>query len=305
MKTTSPKRFKRIYVEISNHCNIQCSFCPLVERPKKFMSLEDFRRVLNQVIPLTQEICLHLMGEPLVHPQLKSFLREVSLCEGKVQLTTNGLLIKKYTELLLAETCMRQVNFSLQSFRDNFPHASLENYLTPIVHFIRRAFEYRPDLYINLRLWNYENDSFEKDKPMNEFIAFFEKELDFHFSRKKVDVASVKGRKVLPEKRLYFHFDSRFDWPSFDLPKRSKRGTCHGLRNHIGIHGDGRVVPCCLDKEGNMALGNIFNDDLIRILNSKRALAMKKGFQRGELVEDLCQRCTFIKRFDSKKRRFL
>jgi len=64
------KRFKRIHVEISNICNVQCSFCPIVERPKEIMGLDKYKIILDQIVSLAEDICLHLMGEPLAHPKI-------------------------------------------------------------------------------------------------------------------------------------------------------------------------------------------------------------------------------------------
>lgn len=288
--------FKRIHIEISNICNVQCSFCPVVERPKDIMSPDQFKKILKQSNPLTEDVCLHLMGEPLAHPQIEEIL-EIAKAEGaKLQITTNGILIKKLSNLLLEGSSVRQVNFSLQAFRDNFPDKPLGPYLDPILEFSKRATVERPDLYINFRLWNFGNESFSKNEELISAIEdYFETSV-----KRQVDPGGIKSKKLLPEKKLYFHFDSRFDWPSSLFPKRSEVGTCHGMRNHIGIHADGTVVPCCLDKEAVINLGNCLDEKLEDILNSDRAKAIKVGFEENRLVEDLCQKCTFIKRFDSK-----
>ena len=149
-------KFKRVYLEISNICNIQCSFCPVVERDNKIMDLEEFSKALAQ--EFTDEICLHLMGEPLAHPKIKEIL---ALCDEsgiKVMITTNGLLLKRYQELLLNSKCIRQINFSLQSYKDNFPHKELRQYLVPLMGFTTLVNNQREDMYINFRLWNYDID---------------------------------------------------------------------------------------------------------------------------------------------------
>lgn len=285
--------FKRVHLEVSNICNVQCSFCPIVERPKDIMSLEKFEGLLKQVTPLTDDVCLHLMGEPLAHPQFSQILNISKANGASLQITTNGLLIKKYQELILSGDTIRQINFSLQAFKDNFPDRPISDYLDPIVGFIQDSFEKRPQLYINLRLWNHGDKSFEENE---EVISYLESKLSFSLKR-KVDVGGIKSKKVFPEKRLYFHFDSRFEWPSPHFPVHGDKGTCQGLRNHFGVHANGDVVPCCLDKEAVITLGNAFEESIESILNSDRALAIKKGFEQGKLVEDLCQRCTYIKRF--------
>ncbi|MCR9204585.1 MAG: radical SAM protein [Halobacteriovoraceae bacterium] len=288
--------FKRIHIEISNICNVQCSFCPVVERPKDILSPTDFRKIIKQSVPLTEDVCLHLMGEPLAHPEIEEILTIAKNEGAQLQITTNGILIKKLTDLILEGQAVRQINFSLQAFRDNFPDKPLAPYLLPILEFSKRAMLERPDLYINFRLWNFGVESFSKNE---ELISFIEEYLNVSVKR-DVDPGGIKSKKLFKDKRLYFHFDSRFDWPSPDFPPRTEVGTCHGMRNHIGIHADGTVVPCCLDKEAVINLGNCLDEKLETILNSERAVSIKEGFEQNKLVEDLCQKCTFIKRFDSK-----
>lgn len=257
------------------------------------MSLEKFEGLIKQAVPLTEDICLHLMGEPLAHPEFLKILNISKDNKAQLQITTNGLLIRKYQDMILSGDSVRQINFSLQAFKDNFPNRPISEYLDPIIDFIKGTFEKRPELYINLRLWNHGDESFNEN---DDVISYFEKALNFKLKR-KVDVGGIKSKKVFPDKRLYFHFDSRFEWPSPHFPLQSERGTCQGLRNHFGVHANGEVVPCCLDKEAVISLGNAFEQSLESIIDGPRASVMRDGFENGRLVEDLCQRCTYIKRF--------
>jgi radical SAM protein with 4Fe4S-binding SPASM domain len=283
--------FKRIYLEISNICNVQCSFCPVVEKDKKLMSLTEFEETLAQVVPLAEIVCLHLMGEPLAHPK---FTQIIELCDrygAQIDLTTNGILIQRYKELIVHSKCVRQVNFSLQAFRDNFPDRDLDPYLLPVLDFVQLAHNIKPTLYTNLRLWNQGSI----DVGSNEEI--FEK-IEQYFSvsiNRNVEVGIIKSKKIW--NRMYLHFDSRFEWPSFLLPHRGTQGRCHGAVNHIGIHADGSVVPCCLDKNAVIKLGSVRDQSLAEILQGERFTKMREGFMNGVLVEELCQRCSYIGRF--------
>ncbi len=282
--------FKRIYVEISNICNLQCSFCPELDRKKEVLSVSNFEKIILQISSLTEEVCLHLMGEPLIHPELSAILDVCDQYNVKVQLTTNGVIISNKAEILLNSKCLRQINFSIQSYKDNFPEKSLINYFLPIIEFTKNLQRKSPDIYVNFRLWNVGKDSIENDV----IFDIVEKSFAVKLNR-KLQVDLIKSKKVL--NRLYLHFDSRFDWPNLKRPYQGKKGRCHALTGHFGIHADGTVVPCCLDKDAQIPLGNCLNEDINDILNSKRAILMRKGFGRGELVEELCQHCSYIKRF--------
>src|SRR5450755_4349062 len=149
-----PKRFQKVYIEISNVCNLQCTFCPEVERDKRFMEPALFKKVAMAVAPLTEEVCFHLMGEPLLHPEFDAYVNFCDTLGIRVNLTTNGLLLNPERVNVLLSPALRQINFSLQSFESNFPEADNSSYLQKIFDFTERALVERPDLYINYRLWN-------------------------------------------------------------------------------------------------------------------------------------------------------
>lgn len=287
------KRFQRVYIEISNICNLQCTFCPEVERPKAVMSPEQFRDVLKQVAPHTAEVCLHLMGEPLSHPQFREVLKICNDEQMPVQLTTNGTLLTHYHSDVFFESSIRQINFSLHSFKDNFPGKDWRPYLHDLLAFTKLALEERPELYINFRLWNLPDTTAMKAENQ-EFID----EIQGYFGvgiNENVDVAHRRSKNIIG--RAYFHFDTRFEWPSLSRPFISETGFCHALSQHVGIHADGRVVACCLDKEAGNMLGNVFEVPFESILGLANTKKLQAGFQKGLLVSDLCQRCSFISRF--------
>jgi hypothetical protein len=295
-----PKRFKKVYIEISNVCNLQCTFCPEVQRGKKFMGPALFRRVAESVAPLTEVVCFHLMGEPLLHPQFDEY---VGVCEAlgtPIHLTTNGILLDEARMKALMSPAMQQVNFSLQAFGDNFPEKDNSGYLQKIFTFTMKALQERPDLYINYRLWN--EGALGAPAANERMLEQIRQGLQVEFN----PVWDVRWKKSVNIKgRLSLHMDSRFEWPNPHQPIRSTRGFCHGLSSHIGILADGTVVPCCLDKEGVISLGNCGSQGVEEIVQSPRAQSISAGFQKGILVEDLCQKCTFISRFDNKVKRTL
>ena len=102
------------------------------------------------------------------------------------------------------------------------------------------------------------------------------------------------NRRLVPG--LFLESAARFDWPSPDAPEGNVQ-FCHALRQQIAVLCDGTVVPCCLDGEGRMALGNLLRQELPDILNSPRARAMHEGFSRRTPSEDLCRRCGYAARF--------
>lgn len=257
------------------------------------MSVDLFRHVIKEIAPITELVCLHLMGDPLVHPKLSEL---IEICEEhnvKIFFVSNGVLLREDKIELLLSQSMQQVNFSLHSFFDNFPTKDPSLYLDKIFSFTEQAFQKRPDLYLNYRLWNLNdargtgtNNSTMLERVCERFEVLVPTELDVR-----------KKKSIRLKNRLYLHFDTEFIWPSTDLEILGTAGRCYGLSSHFGIHADGTVVPCCLDKEAIIPLGNIAEQPIKEILNSRRAQNMLHGFQQKKLVEDLCQRCQYIERF--------
>jgi radical SAM protein with 4Fe4S-binding SPASM domain len=286
-------QFRKIYVEIGNVCNLQCSFCPEVERKKTRLTAEELRAILFQVKPLTDRVCFHLMGEPLAHPDFPAFVEVAAEVGIPVEITTNGTLLNPATEEALLRPIVHQVNFSLQSFFDNFPGANPETYIQKIFSFTRRALATRPELYVNFRLWNLS--SADKEDLTNESLL---KKIEEAFSleiNRRVDPRLRKSKKLTG--RLYLHYDTRFEWPNPLSPVIREQGSCQGGRTHLGIHADGTLVPCCLDKEARINLGNVKNTPLTELLQNSRYRQLRRGFENGQLTEDLCRRCQYATRF--------
>lgn len=285
------KKYKRVYIEITNICNLSCSFCPIEERQKSTMDLLQFEKIVGQVAPLTEQICLHLMGEPLAHPQIDQILKLCEKYKAQIQLTTNGLLLKKLEQLILGSSSIYQINISVQSYMDNFPEKPIQTYLEKIYRFISNCIQSRPNIYLNIRLWNIENNSSGINEPI---FRFFEEKFNLTINR-NIELGRIKSKKI--QDHLYFHFDSRFEWPRLNSPQLSDKGRCNGLIDHFAIHSNGNVSPCCLDDQNIINLGNLFEDSIESILNSPRARSIAEGFRNNQLNEPLCQRCSYIKRF--------
>lgn len=288
-----PKRFKKIYIEITNICNLQCSFCPKVERPDESISQDNLQAYFKKIQPWAERVCLHVMGEPLNHPDFIRFIELANQYNMQIEITTNGVLLNQKTEAALLNKAVVQVNFSIQSFFDNFKNTSPDKYLLKIFNFTKNAMDQRPDLYINYRLWNINSTD------ASEVTEYVLAKINKHFNlcvNPKVDPGFKKSKNII--NRLYLHFDTRFEWPNIHGPILSQKGRCYGTRSHLAVHTNGDVVPCCLDKEAVIKLGNLSEHSIEQILESPRYLKMRQGFEQGLLTEELCKKCDYIQRFN-------
>lgn len=288
-------RFKKVYIEITNVCNLSCNFCPKTKRKYKFLEEGEFVHILREIRPYTDYIYFHLMGEPFLNPNLERFLEISEEFGFKVNITTNGTLIKKVSDILLKSKALRQVNFSLHSFEANNEGIDFETYIKDILTFVNIASK-ETKIISALRLWNL--DTFElkaNNKRNSEIFNILEENFSLDFNLKeKID----KDKRCKLVDRVYLNSAEKFSWPNINIDIIGEKGFCYGLRDQMGILVDGTVVPCCLDSEGNISLGNIFSNSLESILNSKRSINIFEGFSNRKIVEELCKRCGYRKSFD-------
>ena len=292
------KKFKKVYIEITNVCNLSCSFCPKTKREKKFLNIEEFRYRLQEVKPYTKYLYFHLMGEPLLNPNLKQFLTIANEEGFKVNLTTNGTLLNKNREILLAAESLRQINISLHSFEANDSEVDFEEYLYNIIDFIQEA-NASSNIIISMRLWNLDSYNLRGQNKLNSnIITILRDKFGYQYDLEEI---ISRDKKVKIRGNLYLNSAEKFQWPDMDIDILGEKGFCHGLRDHFGILVDGTVVPCCLDVEGNIPLGNIYDASLEYILSGERAENIYNGFSQRRRVEELCKRCGYSDRFSIKK----
>ncbi len=290
------KQFKRIYVETTNVCNLSCHFCPKTTRQNKLMSPESFEVIIKKIKPHTKFIYLHLMGEPLLNPKLHDFLNIAANNGIKVNITTNGTLLMKQKEVLLQTDAIRQINISLHSFEANEVDFTLPQYVQMIADFITQARE-RTKLIISIRLWNMDSETLQGSNELNDDILALLQDAIKPIENIKETLQVKSSVKLHPN--IYLNMAQKFEWPDAKKEHMSSDVFCYGLRDHIGILVDGTVVPCCLDSEGTIALGNIFEENLQEIVTNERAIAIYDGFSNRCAVEDLCQRCEYATRYNS------
>ena len=276
------KRFNKIYLEISNVCNLRCSFCPGTKRRPKVMTEEEFSSLLPKLRPYTDFLYFHLMGEPLCHPNLERFLLLAGEAGFKVILTTNGTLLSKQQEVLLRAPALHKVNISLHAFEANDLSVPFDAYLDGCFSFGKAAGGEKLIVY---RLWNNGG----ADARNQEILAAMEAAFPQPWK------AERRGTRIAD--RVYLENGDKFDWPDLSAADGGDRVFCYGLRDQLGILCDGTVVPCCLDHEGDIALGNLFEEDLDSILSRKKAQAIYRGFQNGKAAEELCRKCGYARRF--------
>ena len=279
---------QKAYLEITNRCNLSCSFCPKTRRRLGFLSPEDFGILPSRLRPHTQYLYLHLMGEPLLHPQLDELLSIAQELDFFVMITTNGTLLPQRGKLLLDSPAVRKVSISLHSFEGDGQGIDLEGYLEACFRFAARLAQ-REGKRCALRLWNLDGDALPGMNRLNQLIlSRLEETFPPPWTRR------WQGTTLAPD--LYLEWGERFQWPDLAAPEGAADSFCRGLRNQVGVLWNGTVVPCCLDHEGDIPLGSLYRQSLEDILQSPRARSIYEGFSQHQAREPLCLRCGFRRR---------
>ena len=358
------KLFSRAYIEITNTCNLACSFCKKSGRAPCTMSAEKFDVALAQVAKHAKQVYLHVLGEPLLHPQLAEILQACKRRNMPVNITTNGTLLHKCGQLLINSGAVRKVSISLQCNENGVQQQYAQN----VANFAKAAAQ--AGIYVELRYWR--GGQTQAQALFNTFAAlfgtppqnkhfgpniFFGEERPFvwptltqnggaqqnantasaahitaqHFGEVDICVqqsASIIASLAHPAPQCFGEINAcsasgcgqsapaslskttaqHFNGPATCAAKGGEQHVataekiktggvfCHGLRNQFAILSDGTVVPCCIDADGDMALGNVFDGGLDAALQSPLAQNIYNGFSGGRAYHALCKNCSFLRR---------
>ena len=285
---------QKVYIELTSKCGLSCDFCPSASRTTSSMDLELFAKTNAEVKEYTNDIAYHVVGDPLLMPNLTEYL-DVSHENGlNVHITTAGYYLKESDAETLNHPAIKQINFSLNSYRGNTLKISLDEYLQKIADFTLAFRVLNAKAFINYRLWNIDVDNSQESYNEEVIRSMFEK-----LGAKIASSSLQTPQRLRIIEKVLFNFDSLFEWPSLEAAFVSERGSCHGLSAQMAVLSSGEVVPCCFDYEARINLGNIKNATLQEIYKGERSQKMLEGFKKGELTEELCKHCAYRVKFDS------
>lgn len=289
---------KNAYVEITNICNLACEFCPGHDRKKRHMTVAEFREVAAKLDGKVENLFLHLMGEPLLHPELEKIMQIADSMNVKLKITTNGTLLRGRLPFLCSSKNLRTVCISLHSFEGNMCDSTKDGFEEYIINCLESAKVLAESgKFAVLRLWNLGNEN--PINTMNEKILKMLRQ--FFPPEREPWLKTHRGERVADH--IFLEWGERFDWPDISevedtnsedkAEKQSEYGEdfCHGLLRQIGILCDGTIVPCCLDRNGEIPLGNIFEGTLDEALSSPRAKKMRDAMAHHRFIEPLCRSC--------------
>lgn len=274
---------KKAYLEITNLCNLKCTFCHGTKREKRFITVNEFEKATDALRGKVDYLYFHLMGEPLLHPDLNKLLNIAHAKGFKVILTTNGTLLKSKADILLSAPCLHKVSISLHCYEANNIGITIDQYLNDCFDFC--ALASKKEIITVMRLWNIGGENGMNDYILNKMRSQFTEEWKETYS----------GHKIAH--KVFLEWGNKFDWPDINAEFVGEEHSCYGLRDQVGVLVDGTVVPCCLDADGAIPLGNIYEKSLDEIVASPRAVSLKRSFEQKKVCEELCRKCGFASKF--------
>ena len=278
-------KFKKIYIEITNVCNLNCSFCIKDNRIKKNMSIDEFENILRQIDKYTDYIYLHVKGEPLIHNNLDEILSLTNKYNKYVNITTNGVFLKEKVNILKKYNNIRQINISLHSENNKI------NYIEDIME----AVDNLKNIFIVYRFWTLKDNKL--DNKMLKYLEIIREKYNIDNSTYE---EIINGKNIKIKNNVYINKDKEFEWPDINNNYYNEYGFCYGLKNQIGILVDGTITICCLDSFGVSNLGNIFKDGMDNVIDSDKVKKIIKGFNDRKVYLDICKHCSYKERFDKK-----
>ena len=273
-------KIKRVYLEITNACNLNCPFCSN-SKGQSFMSINDINNYLTQIKEISDYVYLHVLGEPLLHKEIDEVFNKCDELSLNVQLVTNGTLLKNHLNVLNHQS-LRKLSISLHSINN----IDIKNdYFETIKELINKE----NNINIELRFYDFNN----LDNDLNEFNKYLYANYDIKKTTKK---NSFKLKD-----NVYIYYNKLFDWPNINDSFISNIGYCHGGIDQIAILNDGRVTLCCLDPLGHNTIGDLKKNSLKEILDSNTYKDIIKNFKNRKINKELCTKCSYRLRFDDMR----
>lgn len=267
---------KRVYLEITNSCNLNCPFCTN-NKGNNFLSYEQVANYLEQIKPYSNYVYLHMLGEPLLHPNFNEILNKLDKLNLNLQLVTNGTLLYKFPDIL-EHSCLRKLSISIHSVNNIDIN---DDYFKTIDQLINK----NKHSNIELRFYDYDNLS---DK-LKHYLDSLKEKYNFEITPKK---NSYKLKE-----NTYVYFEELFRWPNINDEIINDTGTCHGAIDMIGINSSSEVTICCLDPYAYNTIGNLKKQTLKDILDSEKYKQYISDFKSHQIKSELCKRCSYRLRF--------
>ena len=316
--------FRKVFIELTNHCNMSCDFCPdsIMTRKRGFMDLDLAKRIINELSEkdMTRSIDFHLMGEPMLHPhyaELATYVHEKGL---NAVLYTNCTLLNKKNISKLVSIPLSGMVLSVQSsnagafINRRARNINFEDYIKGVESFVHSWINSRNRTPLSIHyMTGLQDNSPGKEliKNRQECIDILSYWRDFLH---KIDPDSVEKYHFLPKVNLNnlwsqymiypgisVFFKYCHTWDGQMLPagyqvRPNSRGICKEIidRNKMSsfaILWNGETTYCCSDYDGSLELGNVSGRSIEDVYFGDKASHIRDMAEKEKIVHPTCQSC--------------
>jgi radical SAM protein with 4Fe4S-binding SPASM domain len=290
---TFPPPPQRLVLMITKHCNLNCVFCHVSKREcsKEFLSKEEVFKIIDQSVNLGVKDLYITGGEPFLHPQLFDILDYTKTKSLRVDIATNGTLIKDALEKIKGSQLYSlsiSIDGRLQTHDELRGGNSFERVMEGIDAVIESAIPIR--LKVNFVVTN--KNVFELEGVYDYFsrknilVNFWpvNNHPDLYFkndSEKKAFLNFVRKLKTRGDisSSLYGYYLKALRY----FEDNNLRVRCLGLVDSFAVDTEGNILPCCVwNSKGNFILGNALEDDLELLWHSQEFLeARRRIYKEG------------------------
>lgn len=281
-----------ISCELTNHCNLRCPECPSgsgkMKRERGYMDPELFRSLMKELKPYLFNSNLYFQGEPMLHPQFFSFLTESA--DIRTTVSTNGHFLSEENSLAIARSGLSRLIISLDGIdQDTYSAYRINGKVENVTGGIRNISEARKRqgsglIIVVQMLVNRYN---EKQIPE---IRKFADELKVRLVLKSMQIYGKEsiGRWLPSESKF-----SRYRMKDGEyLIKSSLPGRCARLWFNPVVTWDGKLVPCCFDKDAEYVMGDLTKQTFREIWHGQKLKDFRKQVLSHREKVDICRNCT-------------
>lgn len=282
-------------IEPTNTCNLKCPVCETgcgdLDRPKRHMSLDEFKNILDQFDNNLTKMFFYYMGEPFLNRDAYSMIRYAADRGLWITTCTNGDLIDSESTL---ESGIAEVNFQVGGmtqdihsvYRINGNLAKTFHNMERVLELRRQSGRRRPTVVAGYILMRHNEHQVE------DFIRYC--------NQVGVDKYNIIGTTARTVEQYLSYMPSDPEYRIFDqsqldrgclVPKLRPNGYCGWLYSTATINVAGDVVPCCRDPKGRYVLGNVFKENFYQIWNNDKYQAIRKTVAENSNAFDLCRLC--------------
>jgi pyruvate-formate lyase-activating enzyme len=269
-----------IRIETTNACNLRCRMCPQSDKKpgvaRGLMKVDLYRNIVDQIAAFPENhnalFYLHICGEPLLHKQSVEFIRYAADLGFKPILTTNATLLTTELTAKLLASGLSRIEFSFEGVTPEIFETTRLGAKYDVVH---------------RNIMDFLEQNRAAGKPVHTELVV-------------VDLPHVEARLLRDYcEKMRAHFDTvnlsgYFDWlgrvETVKYERSHYRG-CAATDTDLNVLWDGRVVPCCMDVDGAMVIGDFTKQCYLEILADLRRHALRERLQCGQLKGLLCSQC--------------